>query len=53
MATKKESYKVYTEAECKELAWKAYMSKTDEKEFFMIHRKYAKDEFEKWWNKNK
>lgn len=44
--------KIYFDDECKEIAWKAYMSRTDEKEFELIHRKSAKDEFEKWWNKN-
>lgn len=45
--------KIYFEEKVKEIAWKAYMSRTDEKEFEMIHRKSARDEFEKWWNKNK
>lgn len=44
--------KIYFEDECKEIAWKAYMSRTDEREFEMIHRKSARDEFEKWWIKN-
>lgn len=45
--------KTYTEDEVKEVAWKAFMSRTDEREFELIHRKSAKDEFEKWWNRNK
>lgn len=36
----------------KQIAWKAYMEHTTEKEFFMCYRKSAKDEFEKWWDKN-
>jgi hypothetical protein len=45
--------KLYTEDEAKLIAWKAFMSRTDEREFEMIHRKSAKSVFEKWWNENK
>lgn len=45
--------KKYTEDEVKEIAWLAYMSRTDESEFYFIHRKEARPEFEKWWILNK
>lgn len=45
--------KEYTIESIKELAWKAYISQTNEEEFYKIHRKDAKIEFEKWWNDNK
>ena len=41
--------KTYTEDEVKEISWKAFMCRTDEREFELIHKKSAKDEFEKWW----
>ena len=37
----------------KNLAWEAFMSRTDEREFEHIHRKKAKDVFETWWLNNK
>jgi hypothetical protein len=37
----------YIESNLKQIAWKAYMSRTTEEEFEFIHRKLAKDEFEK------
>ena len=41
--------RLFTEDEAKELAWKAFMSRTTEEEYFWIHRKKARPEFEKWW----
>ena len=38
--------------EAKELAWKAFISRTTEEEYYYIHRKEAKLDFEKWWNEN-
>ena len=54
MDTKKQikRNKSYFEKEAKELAWKAYISRTTEEEFFWINKKHAKSEFEKWWIKN-
>ena len=43
----------YTEEEAKKIAWEAFISRTDEKEYFFIHRREAKADFEIWWNKNK
>lgn len=43
----------YSECDTKELVYKAFMARTDEEEYAMIHRRSAKDDFEKWWNKNK
>ncbi|HOB25686.1 MAG TPA: hypothetical protein PKG93_00845 [Bacilli bacterium] len=45
--------KKYTTKEAKEIAWKAFLSQTTEKEFEMITRKSARSVFEKWWDKNK
>lgn len=36
----------------KRLAYKAYMSRTDEQEFRLIHKKDPKEVFEKWWKEN-